>query len=344
MKNVLFIGVTHYDFKKAVPLHLEKKFSELNRGIKPYILSKGRPFGKKIWQTEFYLLPPNFYWPLAFLIAPWICFFKKIDVVIAQSPLIEGFLGSFLKLVLRKELIVEIHGDWQYGPFLSKKRTFAFIERRFTPFLAKISFKMADKIRGVSNDLLNRAKAIAPGKKYFFFPTFTDLSGFFAEKDVKLGNSVLFVGRNEEVKGPKYLIEAFAKIEKDFPDFKLVLVGEGMPEGRLPLSEVKNRMKDCYCLVVPSLSEGLPRVIMEAMALGKPVIGTKVGGIPELIKDGQTGFLVEAKDSQGLAEKLRILLGNKEMAIAMGQKGREIAQANFSNEKYISNYFAMINS
>lgn len=344
MKNVLFLGVTKYDFKKAAPVHLEKKFLSLSQGVKPFVLSKGRPFHQKIWQTDFYLLPHSFFWPLAFFLAPWICSVKKIDTVVAQSPLIEGFLGSILKLILRKELIVELHGDWREGPFLSIKRRFAFIQKRVTPLLAWISLRSADKIRGVSSDLINNAKAVAPEKRYFFFPTFTDLSEFLAEKDAKFGKFILFVGRNEKVKGAEYLIEAFSLIKKDFPDFKLVLVGEGMPEGRLPLAEVKNRMRDCYCLAVPSLSEGLPRVIMEAMALGKPVIASRVGGIPELVKDGENGFIFEAKDSRGLAEKLRILLSDQDLAATMGKNGRRFAEDNFSNEKYTANYLAMINA
>ena len=103
-------------------------------------------------------------------------------------------------------------------------------------------------------------------------------------------------------------------------------------------------MGNCYCLVVPSVSEGLPRVIMEAMALAKPVVASNVGGIPDLVKDGQTGFLFEAGNVEQLADKLRTLLSNKPLAIEIGNRGRELVQSKFSNEKYIYNYLEMINS
>lgn len=342
MRKVLFIGVTKYNLEKDI--HLAKKFEGLSRGIKPYILAKGKPFHKKIWRTEFYLLSAGiFFWPLAFCLAFWLCLAKKIDVIVSQSPLMEGFLGAIFKKILRKELIVEIHGDWKEAPFLSKKRKLAFIERRFTPFLAKISLRNADKIRGVAEYLIKEAKKIAPDKKYFIFPTFTNLDDFLNERDIKFDNFILFVGRAQKVKGVKYLIEAFSKIEKEFPEFRLVLVGEGLPEGRLSLEETKNKMKNCYCLVLPSLSEGLPRVLMEAMALGKPVIGSNIGGIPELIENGQNGFLFRVGDSNDLAEKLKILLRDKKMALGMGQKGREFIKEKFSNAKYIQNYIQMIN-
>lgn len=344
-KKVLFIGVTYFDLnKKEEVLHLKKKFEGLNREIKPYILAKGKPIFKKKWNGEFYLFPPSLFWPLAFLVAFWLSLIKKIEVIVAQSPLIEGFLGVILKKLLKKELIVEIHGDWKEGPFLSRKRKLEFIQKKFTPLLAKISFKNADKIRGVAGDLIEEAKKIAPEKKYFLFPTFTDLDVFLNVKNSRFDNFILFVGRAQKIKGVRYLREAFGQIKKDFPNFKLVLVGEGLPGGKLSLEEIKNKMKNCYCLVLPSLSEGFPRVLMEAMALGKPVIGSRVGGIPALIKEGQNGFLFEVGHSHQLAEKLKILLKNRNLAIKMGKKGREFIKRNFSNQKYIENYLKMINS
>ncbi|MFH1820678.1 MAG: glycosyltransferase family 4 protein [Candidatus Nealsonbacteria bacterium] len=346
MKKVLFIGVTNYNLEKPeFYTHLRKKFEGLNKEVESYILAKGKVFHKKIWGTEFYLLPSTvLFWPMAISLAFWLCLSKRIDVVVAQSPLIEGFVGAIIKKILKKELIVEIHGDWVRGPFLSKKRRLAFIERKFIPFLSKTSFKTADKIRGVTFDLIKQAQKIAPDKKYFFFPTFTDLDDFLSEKDIRFEEFVLFVGRAQKVKGVEYLIEAFSKIQKDFPSFKLVLMGEGLPEGRLSLEGIRNKMKNCYCLVVPSLSEGLPRVILEAQSLSKPVVASRVGGIPEIIENGKNGFLVEPGDSNDLAEKLKSLLNNKELAVAMGKRGKEIIQDKFSNDKYIENYLKMISS
>jgi len=351
MKRVLFISVTKHNLEKD--LHLKKKFEGLSQGIKPYILAKGRFSHKKIWGVEFYLFPSVFYWLLVFLFAPWLCLTKKIDVIVAQSPLIEGFLGTILKKIFKKELIVEIHGDWKEGPFLSKKRRLAFIERKFVPFLAKLSLKTADKIRGVAINLVAEAKKIAPDKKYFIFPTFTDLNDFLNEPDIRFNNFILFVGHLQKVKGLDYLIEAFDKITTEFPALKLVLIGQGTEKfqnrdnikskGRLSLEQTRAVMKDCYCLVLPSLSEGLPRVLMEAMALGKPVVASNVGGIPDLIQDSQNGFLFEVANSNELAEKLRILLNNRNLAIEMGKAGREFVQSKFSNEKYIENYIQMIN-
>jgi glycosyltransferase involved in cell wall biosynthesis len=364
MKKLLFISVTNFDLKNNKFSHLKDKFESLSKNFEIFVLAKGRPFHKKIWNSEFYLLPPNFlFWPLAICLGFYLSLFKKIDTIVAQSPLMEGFVGSILKKILKKELIVEIHGDWEEGTFLSKKRKFEILGRKLVPILAKVNLKNADKIRGISNYLIEKAKKIAPTKKYFLFPTFTDIDIFLSEKETKFDNFILFVGALEKVKGVEYLIDAFYKISKEFPEFKLVIVGDGSEKknyelritnyeltnrvefkGRLSLEETKNIMRNCYCLVLPSLSEGLGRVLMEAMALGKPVIGSNVGGIPDLIKNGENGFLFEPKNSNQLTEKLRILLRDKNLAIEMGKRGREFIKENFSNEKYIENYIKMINA
>lgn len=364
MKKVLFIGITNYDFKEFSPLHLKKKFLGLSKGLKPYILARGKPFHKRIWNTDFYLLPSGlFFWPLAIPLAFYLCLVKRIEVVIAQSPLIEGFVGAIIKKILGKELIVEMHGDWKEGTFLSKKRKFEVIEKKITPFLAKFSLKNADKIRAISIFTKKEAIKISGLKPYFLFPTFTDIDIFLEEKGTLWQDFILFVGALSLVKNIRILIEAFSKIEKEFPNFKLTIIGEG-PErknleskvkslnlgnkvefkGRLSLEETKNIMKKCYCFVLPSLSEGLGRVLMEAEALGKPVIGSRVGGIPDLVKNGQNGFLFEVGDLDDLVEKLRILLKYPDLAIKMGKQGREFIRSNFSNEKYIKNYISMINA
>jgi glycosyltransferase involved in cell wall biosynthesis len=333
MKKVLFIGVTRYNLEEN--LHLKSKFEGLSTGMNPYVLAKGKSFKTEKWGTRFYLLPPRIFWILAPGVALWLCLTKNINTIVAQGPLLEGLLGACLKKVLRKELIVEIHGNWEerlpeFRPILN--------------FFAGISLRNADKIRGVANYLIVQAKKYAPAKSYFLFPTFTNLDDFLEERDIRFDDYILFVGREDRVKGIKYLKEAFDSLKNDFPSFRLMLVGEGLPDGKLSLSEVKERMKNCYCLVLPSITEGLPRVIIEAMALAKPVIASRVGGIPDLIEDGKTGFLFEAGHSDELADKIRTLIENKDLAVEIGRRGRDLVRNNFSNEKYIENYLKIINN
>ncbi len=186
---------------------------------------------------------------------------------------------------------------------------------------------------------------------------------FLEEREKRYENFILFVGVLERVKGVEYLIEAFAKIKNAFPDFKLVIIGEGSElktynlqlttynlrdrvefKGKLSLEQTKALMKNCYCLVLPSLSEGLPRVLLEAMALEKAVIGSNAGGIPDVIKATKNGFLFEKGNSDDLAKKLEVLLENKNLTIEIGKAGKKFIQENFSNKKYLENYIQMLNS
>lgn len=370
MKRVLFIGTSFYNFREPEKVqHLKEKFEGLNSSVKTYVLAKGRPFRINRWGTEFYLLKPGvFAWVKIFFLGLWLCLSRKIDVIVAQSPLMEGFVGASVAKIFRKELIVEMHGDWIEGPFLSKKRKLEKLERKLVPLLANFSLKRADKIRAVAEYLIKQAREAALSKKWvlsqprFIFPTFTDLSPFLEEHNVRFEKFILFVGQLAEVKGVKYLIEAFSEIAGYFPDFRLVIIGEGEEKkelqsqaaalrienrvnfkGKVPLEEVKENMRRCYCLVLPSLSEGLPRVLMEAMALSKPVVAGRVGGIPEIVKDKENGFLTKARNSSGLAKKLKILLQNQGLAEQMGKKGRGLVMRRFSNEQYIKNYLQMIN-
>ncbi|MGB9802180.1 MAG: glycosyltransferase [Desulfofundulus sp.] len=82
--------------------------------------------------------------------------------------------------------------------------------------------------------------------------------------------------------------------------------------------------------VLPSTTEGLPLTILEAMAAGKPVIASRVGGLPEVVVDGETGFLVPPGDPQALARALAQLLVNRQKAEEMGQKGKQRVMQHFT--------------
>ena len=376
MKNILFISVTRYNFQEQGKVeHFGKKFKPLAQKARIFVLAKGQGFHYKIWNCDFYLLKPNFlFWLRAFFLAFYLCWMKKIDVIVSQSPLAEGFCGAILSKIFKAELVVEIHGDWMEGPFLSKKRKGEKLLRKLIPFLAKFSLRSAHKIRAVAEYLKIEAQKIAPEKPYFVFHTFTNLDIFLAEKNIAFENFILFVGQLAKVKGVNFLLDAWAEVIKEFPNFKLVIVGDGEEynqlkikseklfgklrvvsgaeplkineiidfRGKVSLGEVKNLMARCYCLVLPSLSEGLPRVIIEAMALGKSVVASNVGGIPDLVKDNETGLLVKPADSEDLANKLKFLLGNQKLAEKLGQQARQMVLKNFSNQQYLDDYLRML--
>ncbi len=169
------------------------------------------------------------------------------------------------------------------------------------------------------------------------------------------------VGRLETAKGLEYLIKAFARIHGELAGnnaseahgegtfAKLVIVGTGSLENSLKslaaeLGVDKQVIFTGYrtdaqwimalfdIFALPSLQEALPLVGIEAMALGKPVVGSTADGIPELIVDGETGYLVPPKDVESLTGRLRELCLDPDLRRRMGQKGRERYLANFTQE------------
>ena len=103
---------------------------------------------------------------------------------------------------------------------------------------------------------------------------------------------------------------------------------------------VRNDLPDLFSaadsVLMPSLNEGFPRTAIEAMAAGKPVIATGVGGTPEAIVDGETGILVPPKDIEAMASALVELVGDPELQSQLGAAGRERAMQNYSVENYVT--------
>ncbi len=157
------------------------------------------------------------------------------------------------------------------------------------------------------------------------------------------------VGRLTPVKGLEYLLRAFQMLRQDCFDVRLVLIGEGPLRGVL-VEQVKEMgmlenvallghrddthelMAALDLLVMPSLSEGIPMALLEGMANERPVVASRVGGIPEVVEDGLSGLLVRPSDSMDLAEKCRRVLENPNLAQALGHAARRRVQAHFSAE------------
>ena len=155
------------------------------------------------------------------------------------------------------------------------------------------------------------------------------------------------VGRHVPEKGYRHLIDAAALLEETKPGVHWVLVGDGelrseleAQAGRLDLASrvhftgSRNDVADLMALadvfVLPSESEGFGRVLVEAMAMARAIVATKVGGIPDVIVDGETGLLVEPANPVALAHAVRRLLDDPGCAARLGAAGRQRAESTFS--------------
>jgi len=108
--------------------------------------------------------------------------------------------------------------------------------------------------------------------------------------------------------------------------------------GEIPQAELAAWMQRACVFVLPSISEGLGRVVVEAMATSTPPIGSNVGGIPEMIEDDATGFLVQPGDELMLAERLHWIFEHPDEACEMGRRARVFAERFFSTESYVRGY------
>lgn len=163
------------------------------------------------------------------------------------------------------------------------------------------------------------------------------------------------VGNLFVVKGQVHLLRAFKEVLARAPGGVLLIAGEG--DQMVPLqeecralgiqdevrflgfrSDVPRILGALDVFVLPSLSEGLPLSVLEALALERPVVVTRVGGNAEIVEDGVTGYLVAPADPQALAEKTLTLLGDATLSRRLGKVGRERVEKEFSLEHMVSEY------
>jgi glycosyltransferase involved in cell wall biosynthesis len=162
---------------------------------------------------------------------------------------------------------------------------------------------------------------------------------------------VLFVGRLTTDKGIPELMEAFLRLDKQLPDLRLVLTGCFEDEDSLPAHTrrcIETHPRVVFAgavhdtapyyamadvVVLPSHREGLPTVVLEAQAAGKPVIGASATGIVDLIKNGETGLLFPVGDSPALAKALERLITDKSLAARLALAGQELVRREFRQEQ-----------
>jgi L-malate glycosyltransferase len=172
---------------------------------------------------------------------------------------------------------------------------------------------------------------------------------------------ILSVARLVPDKDHDTLIAAFSQVSAAFPQAELWLLGDGprraaiealaartLPPGRVRFwpgqPDIRPFLHQACLLVLSSRYEALPNVVLEAMAAGLPVAATRVGGLPELVVPGRTGWLVPPGDAPALAAAMRQALGDADVREALGRAGREIALADFSLEAMTRRYEQVLSS
>ena len=218
-------------------------------------------------------------------------------------------------------------------------------------FIYKLAIKNIDLFIAPSRFMQSTAECdLSP---IIHLPNFVDLRKFY---ELKNNYNLLFVGRVEKVKGIEYLIKAMSLIINVFPEATLTIVGDGFNKQNLLnltnslqldkhikfVGWVNNKNLDEYyekasIVVVPSTwPENFGVVALEAMITGRPVIASRIGGLPEFIDDGLNGYLIEPQNSEQIAEKAIKLFSDEALLKQFGENAHKKAET-FSIERYTDN-------
>lgn len=350
----------------ALPLSpsLAKKFDALSERLELRVLATGtgsdprfrlhRPLPSRALDgLAFYALLP-------FRVARELRAFRP-DAVLAQSPFetAAALLGRRLART-RTPVVAELHGD----PASFSRLYGSSLRGLLAPLfdrLAALAIRRADAVRALSPFTveLARKQGVEPAA---VFTTFTDLTAFSEPPTQPLPDrpAAVFVGVLERYKNVDGVAAAWRLAAPRVPEARLVLVGDGrMPEPferliadlpgqtewirRLPTEDVVRALDDSWVLLLPSRSEGTPRVILETLCRGRAVIGGRVGGIPDAVNDSENGFLVDPRDHAGIADALVRVLSDRALAERLGAQAlADSEQWRYTPEEYAGNVAALV--
>lgn len=276
---------------------------------------------------------------------------------IVTTSFIANFLGWMLGVFSKRRLVsMQTVSKCMRHPFMDR-----FVLKRFDALIAG-----ADDIRQYLIDHKQNPNVIHVIHNWVDFSK-RNPSESVAETRNKLGirhqTIIGCIGRLHPQKGQVYLIRAFAKILKEYPNTVLLLVGEGETRSeldsevsRLALSEhviftgtasgneYNNYLAAMDIYVQPSVFEGLPRTLLDAMYMGKAIVATDINGNKEAIQDGVSGLLVQSKSDEMLEDAILRLLRHESSLVELAQQARKSVLTSFSMDKQLTEIEAVINN
>ena len=297
----------------------------------------------------------------------WRLMIRERPVIVHTHTSKPGILGRCAAKLAGVPTIVHTpHGHVFYGHFGPlTSRFFVLVER----LMAFITDRMIALAEGERNDYIafsvsnpDRIVTIHSGVEIDRYMT-VEVNVEDKKKSLGLNPKGLVVGTVGwllPIKGPMYLLKAMGCLWRSHPEIQLVFVGKGELEEKLReetfrmgvsdrvtflgwRDDIPEIMQVLDIFVLPSLNEGMGRVLVEAMAAGKPIVASRVGGIPDLVRDGQNGLLVGPGDINGLSLAIRKLLIDRKMRDEMGRRGRTMA-LDFGVEKMVEKIDALYSS
>ena len=268
------------------------------------------------------------------------------------QPLLDGVMGALLSGVTRV-----VHTD--HARQFPDKNRYMFMEWLMSHFV----YKMVGVSKQTQQNLHKYEKI--PSRKLMSIENGIDIQRFQIEIDVTLkkkelalpdkGQVIGVISRLEKVKGITYLLQAMPQIIERIPDITLLIVGDGSEMKQLKTQSKQIRIQDHVVFagsrhdipeilqvldlfLLPSLSEGLPLGLLEAMAAGCPVLASKVGGIPSVIENGKNGLLISPGDPEAIRKGILRLLFDEQQRNRFSDTAFQIIAERFSAEQMSRNY------
>ncbi len=266
---------------------------------------------------------------------------EHFDLVVTFFAVPSGPVGVAAARAARAPLVVRLGG----GDLPGHQERFGLMHRLLKPVVRRILACARGRVAN-SEGLGERARLVYPGLDFSVIPNGVDLEEFTPEgRSRSHPPTILFVSRLITRKGLQFLLPALARLRDEGLAFRLQVVGDGpqreewtqlarelgmeaMVEftGAVAHHDLPALYRDADIFVLPSLSEGMPNVVLEAIAAGLPVVGTAVPGMAELVGEGENGFIVPPGAPDVFVEPLRQLLDDAALRERMGEASRAHAE------------------
>lgn len=365
MKNVLFIAPTTYQ----LPLteNLKKKFITLSEVCNVSVLAfaNSKTFLNETY-GNFYLNKKiknrliNYFRIIQISIFTTHKIIKKenIDIVCFQDPVSSFFSILFLK-VRRAEvkIVVETHGDFIETLSLEKNLVLPRLYKKLFYIMAKYSIGKSNIIRAVSSSTEQQVLDIDSSKSVVRFPAWIDFKDFQniePKPPSKDKFNILFIGSVTDRKKPHMIIEAIQRIndksynlsivgpapnEKYFKELKDLIDKSDLQNqvsliGPVDRESVKDYYSTSNLMILPSISEGLARVIFESQVAMCPVLVTDAPGMSDIVIDGQTGYVFESNNLDSLSLKIEYIKNNYEEASLVAKNAKGFILSNYSEDNF----------
>jgi len=365
MKNVLFIAPTTYQLPLSE--NLKKKFITLSEVCNVSVLAFAN--NKTVLNEtygNFYLNKKisnrfiNYFRIIQISIFTTYKVVKKekIDIVCFQDPVSSFFSILFLKARgVDVKIIVETHGDFIETLSLEKNLLLPRLYKKLFYIMARYSIGKSNIIRAVSSSTEKQVLDIDSSKSIVRFPAWVDFKDF---QNVEPGSfskdkfNILFIGSVTDRKKPHMIIEAIQIIndesyhlsivgptpnDKYFLELKDVIDKSGLQNqvsftGAVDRESVKEYYSTSNLMILPSISEGLARVIFESQVASCPVLVTDAPGMGDIVIDGQTGYVFESNNIDSLIAKIVYIKNNYEEASLVAKNAKEFILSNFSEDNF----------